>query len=340
MFHLDEATIKRLRFLQRTNKDRRVFIKVTVLLMLHKQYTPGEIADSLGIDDATVYRYRQAYESRGLDDYLKSNFVAYSGQLDTIQEHQLTEELRSNLYINSQEIVNYIEHAFGVKYTCSAVVKLLKRLGFVYKKAKGVPSKANRAAQEQFIRELEGLLAQSDENHVVYFNDAVHPQHNTKPDYGWIYRGEDFEMPANPGRKRVNINGALNAQKVTDVLIVEAERVNAQSCIELWKKQRRRHPGKTIYNICDNAPYYHSKALKEWLAKHPWCKVVYLPPYAPNLNLIERLWKFLRKQVTSYYYYERFAEFRQAVLDFFKNIKEHRQVLESLLTLKFHVVGV
>ena len=98
--------------------------------------------------------------------------------------------------------------------------------------------------------------------------------------------------------------------------------------------------GKTIINICDNAPYYHSNYLKDWLAQNPWCKVIYLPPYAPNLNLIERLWRFLRKQVTSYNFYEHFAEFRKAILDFFKNIKEHKQALESLLTLKFHIVGI
>ena len=220
------------------------------------------------------------------------------------------------------------------------MVKLLGRLGFVYKKTKSVGLKADREAQEQFVQELNELLSQDNEDQVVYFNDAVHPQHNTRPDWGWIYRGEDFEMPSNPGRKRVNINGALNAHKVTDVLVVESERVNAQSCIKLWKKQRRRHPGKTIINICDNAPYYHSKYLKEWLVGNPWCKVIYLPPYAPNLNLIERLWKHLRKQVTSYNFYEHFAEFRQAILDFFKNIKEHKQALESLLTLNFHIVGL
>jgi transposase len=124
------------------------------------------------------------------------------------------------------------------------------------------------------------------------------------------------------------------------VLVVESDRVNAQSCIKLWKKQRRRHPDKTIINICDNAAYYHSRYLKDWLAQNPWCKVIYLPPYAPNLNLIERLWKFLRKQVTSYNFYEHFAEYRQAILDFFKNIKEHKQALESLLTLKFRIAGL
>lgn len=339
MVHLDADTIRKLRFEQRTNKDRRVFIKVTVLLMLHKQFSPQDIAESLGIDDSTVYRYGQGYEKLGLVAYLNSSFVAYSGRLSAGEEAQLEAELRSNLYISSQEVVHYIEHTFGLRYSNSAVVKMLKRLGFVYKKTKSVPSKSNRVAQEQFIEQLEDLLIQIDENQVVYFNDAVHPQHNTRSDYGWIYQGEDFEIPANPGRKRVNINGALNALKVTDVIIVEADRINAQSCIELWKKQRRKHPGKTIYNICDNAPYYHSKVLRQWLESHTWCKVIYLPTYAPNLNLIERLWKYMRKQVTSYYFYEHFMEFRQAILDFFKNIKEHKQALNSILTLKFHIVG-
>lgn len=340
MIHLEEDTVKRLRVLQRRHKDKRVFVKVTVLLMLHQGCTAQFVAESLGIDDSTVYRYCQGFEDFGLEDYLKSFFVAYSGHLSEDEEQQLLVEVRQRLYINSKQVAAYIKREFGIQYSLSAVVKLLRRLGFTYKKTKGVGVKADREAQEAFVQELSGLLAQKDANQVVYFNDAVHPQHNTRPDYGWIYRGEDFEIPTNPGRKRVNINGALNAHEVTDVLVVESERINAQSCIELWEKQRQRHPGKTIINICDNAPYYHSNYLKDWLKRNHWCQVVYLPPYAPNLNLIERLWKFLRKQVTSYDFYERFAEFRKAILDFFKNIKEHKQALEALLTLNFHIVGL
>lgn len=337
MIHLDADTVKRLRVLQRRHKDKRVFVKVTVLFMLQQGCTPQFVAQ-LGIDDSTVYRYAQGFGELGLEDYLKSFFVAYSGQLTADEEQQVREELRACLYLNSKQVAAYIEREFGVRYSLSAVVKLLHRLGFAYKKTKGGGVKADREAQEEFVRQLSEILEQVDDNQVVYFNDAVHPQHNTRPDYGWIYRGEDFEIPANPGRQRININGALNARQVTDVLIVESERINAQSCIELWEKQRRRHPGKTIINICDNAIYYHSNYLKVWLAQNPWCQVIYLPPYAPNLNLIERLWKYLRKKVTSYHFYEHFAEFRRAILDFFKNIKEHKQALAALLTLNFHIV--
>ena len=337
---LDASTVKRLRLEQRKTKDRRVYIKVTLLLMLHKDYAIEDIVDILGIDDSTVYRYRQAFLTLGLEGYLSTAFLPYSGRLSDADEALLKEELQANLYISSQEVADFIKRTFGIKYSNSAVVKLLNRLGFAYKKTKSFPSKACAAEQEAFLKEMEELLAKKTENQVVYFNDAVHPQHNTRADYGWIYKGEDFKMPANPGRFRLNLNGALNALDVTEVEIVEVERVNAQACIKLWSIQGLKHPGKTVYNICDNAPYYHSKVLKSWLEQNPWCKVVYLPPYAPNLNLIERLWKYLRKHVISYYYYEHFEEFRRAVLGFFKNIKEHKAALEKLLTLKFHVIGV
>lgn len=339
MVRLDEPTRKQLRFMQKTNKDKKVFIKVTVLLMLDSGFSPEMVAQSLGIDDSTLFRYQKAWLESDLATYISTNYVPYSGKLTDEQEVLLKIELRRNLYITSQEVVDYVGHAFGITYTSEAMVKVLHRLGFIYKKTKSVPGKADPGKQKEFVEELDKLLNELDENEVVYFNDAVHPQHNTRPDYGWIFKGEDFEMPSNPGRKRVNINGALNAQDVTDVVVREDETINAQSTIKLWEAQREKHPNKTIFNICDNARYYHCNHIKEWLKKNTWRVVIYLPAYSPNLNLIERLWKFFRKKVTSYYFYEHYAEFRDAVLDFFKNIGQYKQALGSLLTLNFRIVS-
>jgi transposase len=65
-----------------------------------------------------------------------------------------------------------------------------------------------------------------------------------------------------------------------------------------------------------------------------------LPPYSPNLNLIERLWRFLKKTALYNIYYEKFADFRKAILNFFKNIKRYKAELASLMTLRFHTLGV
>jgi transposase len=339
MVSLSPSQVAELRLLQKRNKDKVVYVKVTTLLMLHSGLSHEQTATYLGIDDSTTRRYAHLFAHLGdIKTYISSNHVAYSGKLTSAQESILVSELTTALYICSQEVVDYIQTTFGLLYTCSGVVALLHRLGFEYKKTKTVSEKACPIQQAEFLADMTSFLGDLDENTVVYFNDAVHPQHNTRPDYGWILKGDTFEMSANTGRYRLNLNAAINAHAVTDIVIREDKTINAQSTIALWEAQLQKHPDKIIYNICDNARYYHAKILKEWLEKHPEVRVIYLPPYSPNLNLIERLWKFLRKQVISYFYYDSFQKFRKAIWDFFKNIEQYRTALESLLTLKFAVV--
>ena len=93
-----------------------------------------------------------------------------------------------------------------------------------------------------------------------------------------------------------------------------------------------------IYVICDNARYYRSKAVQEYL-KNSRIKLVFLPPYAPNLNLIERLWKYFKKKILYNRYYETVDEFRAACEEFFRNPRKYHRELRSLLTENFAIVG-
>jgi transposase len=131
---LNELTRKQLRFLQKTNKDKKVFIKATVLLMLDNGCTAEFIAETSGIDESTIFRYKKGWLALDLNTYLESNYLPYTVKLTEEQDALLKTELRQNLYITSQEVVGYVSHSFGVFYTCEGMVKLLHRLGFVYKK--------------------------------------------------------------------------------------------------------------------------------------------------------------------------------------------------------------
>ncbi|MGI4871759.1 MAG: transposase [Janthinobacterium lividum] len=94
------------------------------------------------------------------------------------------------------------------------------------------------------------------------------------------------------------------------------------------------HPDQDrIYVVCDNARYYKNRALQEW----PLVQV-FLPPYSPNLNLIERFWKFLRQKIINPNFFRTKGEFRRAVLGFFDRLAEFEQELASLLTRKFHIL--
>ncbi len=89
--------------------------------------------------------------------------------------------------------------------------------------------------------------------------------------------------------------------------------------------------------VCDNARYYKNKELQQWLVDKPIVQV-FLPPYSPNLNLMERLWKYLRQKSINATFYRTKGAFRQAVLGFFTRLPGFGQDLTSLLTRNFPIL--
>ncbi len=327
-----------LKRLQRGTRDTITYKKIAVILGLDAGFSYAALKEILSLDETTIRRYENIYLADGLKEYLKNNYIAYWGKLDSFQLAQLVEELTANLYHTAGEVADWIEKKFGVKYNHKGLVKLLHRLGFVYKKTKLIPSKADAEKQQEFVEKFNELKDNLKDNEVILFGDAVHPQHNTKPACGWIPKGEDKEIKSNTGRKRVNINGVLNPE-TKEIIVIDAATINAQSTIELYKKIEEMNKDKDkIYIIIDNATYYKNAALKEYL-KNSKIEQIFLPPYSPNLNLIERLWKFMKKEVINNEYYEKYSVFKQKILEFFENIMSYKNELDSLITYNFQILN-
>ena len=329
---LSELEVSALRGYQRSTDDRLVYVRVTVILMLWMSKPVEEIEAVLGIDGSTVYRYWAAYRDKGLGAYLKTGYDGYQISI-------LRTELKNRLYTTSKEIASFIESNFNVKYTQEGVVKLLHRIGFSYKQTKQVPCECNIEKQEQFVKELMELVGQvkASKNKAVYFIDGVHPTHNTRSTKGWIEVGSEFEQKTVSGRDRVNINGAINALVVDDVKVVVCDSVNAQSTKELYQKLIDQNPDSTdIFTISDNARYYKNTELQDWIKKTP-IRQIFLPAYSPNLNPIERLWKFMKQEVINKTFFRKKEDFKKAIIDFFINIKDYKDDLITLITLKFHI---
>lgn len=327
-----------LQLFQRNVEKRSEYVKVTTILLLDKGLSIADIADYLGIDSSTIYRYISSYISDGLVAYLQTDYQGYWGRLSSTQISQLRKELNTNLYLDSKEVVSWIHTRWGIIYTHQGVVDLLNRIGFTYKQTKCVPCEADSVKQEKFLQQLDILLEQTlDNESVIYFADGVHPTHNTRSTHAWIEKGTERLQPTLSGRDRVNINAVINAKDPIEVIIEECKSVNAQSTKALYQKIIDANPNKkNIYIISDNARYYRNKELMAWIENTP-IKPIFLPPYSPNLNLIERLWKFMRKKIINTKFYRIKEEFRQAILKFFKNINQYKDELSSLMTLNFHV---
>lgn len=336
---LSENEYAELRQLQRNMVGTPDYVKVTCILMFSNGRSLKTISEDLGVSLASIYRYIGQYQNSGTEGLIGDHYKAYWGRLDSNQIAALRKEVKEHVYTDAKQVVKWILCTFGVKYTQQGVVDLLNRIGFTYKKTTEVPCEANAADQLEFMEELTKTLQEKDSETVVYYADGVHPTHNSRSTYAWIEKGEIMEQPTVSGRDRVNINGLLNAFDVTDVIAHDCESVNAQSTRELYEAALAKHPNAScIYIISDNAKYYHNRELKEW-AENSRIKQIFLPPYSPNLNLIERLWKFLRKKVINTGFYRNKAEFRLAIKKIFAKIGDYREELESLLTLKFRLAN-
>lgn len=312
--------------------------RIKAVLLLDEGRTYEDVSQILLLDDQTIRNYEGIFSRHGIAGLLTTGYKGSIPNLSVEQERALKDHISKMTYSSSAAIIKYIKQIYGIEYSNSGIVKLLGRIGFVYKKTKLVPGKADTEKQHQFIREYHQLRAQMNSNDELLFIDGTHPQHNPVASYAWILKGQEKEIPTNTGRKRININGALNIDNF-EVVVREDERINAQSTIELFKQIEEAYPSaSTIYIIADNARYYRAKIVSEYL-KTSRIQFKFLPAYSPNLNLIERLWKFMKEKVINSYYYEAYDIFKKKVMSFFENISIYQHELKTLITENFEIIG-
>jgi transposase len=315
--------------------------RMNALLLLDDGWAAERVAEVLFIDAETVREHRRLYQTTGVAGLALLNYEGCDPALSEAQLTALETELDAHLYMTAKEVCDFVRRTFEVIYTPNAMTKLLKRLDYVYKKPKCVPAKADAAVQERFAQEtLLPLMAQANADHPLYFVDGMHPAYTAHPAFGWIKRGATRELKSNHGRVNVNINGALSWPD-RQVVHLQAEKITSEAMIALFETLAARHPtASAIKVVLDNASYNRSAAVKAYLARED-CRIqlVFLPPYSPNLNLIERLWWFLKKTALWNEHYPTFADFKAAINGFFRDLGSYRERLTSLITDHFRFIG-
>lgn len=168
---------------------------------------------------------------------------------------------------------------------------------------------------------------------IVYFVDAAH--FVLAPFLGYLWTRVRRFIRAPAGRQRFNVLGAIDAITHQLVTVSNDSYINAQSVCDLLRKIAAAHGGIPITLVLDNARYQKCKLV--WaLAESLNIELLYLPSYSPNLNLIERLWKFVKKQVLYSKYYADFGAFSAAITDCLaRTHTDHKEALDSLLTPRF-----
>ena len=321
--------------LHKVSKDKRECDRIKAILAYDDGCSYSDIARILLIDDETVKRHIKDYFSK------KKTTTSNGGSerlLSEAQQIELSQHLEKITYLDVKSICSHVKSKYKITYSESGMRQLLHALKFCYKKPHSVPAKANKEAQGAFVEEYKALKKSCEKaGEPIYFMDAVHPEHQTKMAYGWIKKGQRKLMPTTPTQKRVHYLGAVNLVGHR-VIYEEYDTVNGLGVIDFLKIVRKSHTtGECIHMIMDNVSYQKSKEVKA-VAENLNIKLHYLPPYSPNLNPIERLWKIMHEQVTYNQYYQKFREFRDAIKHFFRHVGKKKKLLRSRLTDNFQIL--
>jgi len=338
-YRLTAQELTELRAAHRAARDVREAYRINVVILLGRGRTAADVADALLIDPDTARDYFKRYRQGGLDGLLRMSYVGSEALLDAAQLAQLDAHLSGHLYLSAAAVARHVEKYWGVRYTLSGITAVLHRLGYTYKKAKLEPGQHPAPeVQEAFVEKYENIKQNKAQGDVVYFMDATHPQHNPVIGCGWIKRGTEYPIASNTGRRRLNINGAINVQTMSAEIRFD-ETIDAVSTIALFQQLEQANPtAPRIIVFCDNARYYKSQAVAAYLTTSR-IQLEPLPPYCPNLNLIERFWKFFKRQVLYNQYYETFDRFREACKKFFSDLGAFAPQLRTLLAENFQIIG-
>jgi transposase len=202
-------------------------------------------------------------------------------------------------------------------------------------KTGSIPGKADLVAQKEFLENtMEPIISEAKEGKcLLFYVDAAH--FVMLGFLGYLWSKVRVFVPTPSGRQRYNVLGAFNAMTDAMTTVTNTSYINSASVIELLSKLRHLHPGQSIKIVLDNASYQRNYLVR-WHAAILDIELVFLPSYSPNLNLIERYWKFVKKKCLYNQFYGDFESFCAAIDDCVNNgNKKYADELKSLMTLNF-----
>jgi transposase len=296
-------------------RDGRVRDRIKSVIHASNGWSPSEIADALLIHETTVRQHLKDYQG---SKKLKPDNGGSQSYLNQEQTEELVAYLSENTYHYNYQIVEHIKQTYDVNFSVSGLNKWLHQHGFSYKQPKGVPHKFDEEKQAAFIAHYEQLKADLGDEPIL-FMDATHPTQATKVSCGWIRTGEDKPVKTTGSRTRLNLLGAMNLNAIGATHVERIECVNSETIqqflVQLRENERNNRPR---HLILDSAAYHRAAAVKE-KAQELNIQLHYLPPYSPNLNPIERLWKVMNEHARNNRYFATASAFRETVDNFFTN---------------------
>ena len=288
----------------------------------------------VGLSRQKVSVFIQLYSKSGIQGLKFNNYGTNQSELENHSETLLSNLENSPVHQLSQA-KERIEALTGIQRSLSAVESFLKRNDFKYQKTGHIPSKADIQKQETYLEETLNPAIEKAKNGEIHllFMDAAHFVMGVFLCNVWSK--VRLFIKSSAGRQRLNVIGTINAITKKVLFQTNITTVNAETMAVFLHYLKSQMPDKPISIVLDNARYQHCNFIKE-LALKLDITLLFLPAYSPNLNLIERLWKFTKKTALAGKYYEKFDQFQEAIVECLNQTNAtYSEKLQTLMTLKF-----
>jgi transposase len=343
-----ELTAEQKKEIERRRKatpDRRVYQRLTAVLAVAAGKTREEVAELLGVGLTQLSEWLRVYRNEGLDALCEIHNKGDPGKLTPQQIDQLKAKVSTGCFRNSDQIRDWIKSTFAVGYSSSGVKDLLKRIGVSYHKVTGFLWKGDPDKQRAFVKRVERHKREAKRQGAPrtrrYYVDACHPVWGLDLVFCcWLLLGQRFLVGMGSGRKRLNILGAYcpDDHEYLDYRLTR-DNINGEQFVNFLRLLRSQHPETERFILyVDGARYYNSPVVKEWLKRHPEFHLSTIPAYSPNVNLIERMWKFMRAKALSRWH-KTFEDMQAAVSEVLDHLPDYRDELRTLMTEKFHIIA-
>ena len=314
--------------------------KMLVLWLLHCGLTRAKTATVACLGRATVQRYVAAYRDGGLHGLRQWDVTGPVSDLAAFTD-AIGASLTAAPVRTAAEACDRIEQLTGLRREPTQVRTFLKGLGFQWRRIRALPVPPKKTCPTMFREQrefLDGQLrprldaAAAGREH-VFFVDAAHFVFGTFLCCLWSIAR--LFVRAASGRQRFNVLGAWNAVTRELLAITNTTVVNSETMCDLLRAIAARGLVGPVTLVLDNARYQRN-ALVQGLAKELGIALLFLPSYSPNLNLIERLWRFMKRKAAYGRYHPTFADFRATIEDVLGRIQTtHADKLATLMTLNF-----
>lgn len=331
-----QTHLKKLKKKKITANVVRTIIRIKALIAYYKGCSIEIVAKSYDMSEKSLCRWIKKFETDGIEAMEDKE---RSGRAPKLPKEKL-EELKDIIETQNQRIwvarhiYNLLIITFRVTYSVKYLPELLRKIGLSYHKAIHNLIKKDNEKRRKWIQEKlpEIYRKKIEEGWRIFYQDEVGIQTEGTLGHTWGPKGKKTEIKNYGRHGRMNLIGAFELGTGIFHGVMTSFRVNAMRFRRFICHLKRVMRTEKILFICDNASFHKAKWLTEWVERNKaWLQIEFLPPYSPDFNPIERLWRWLKTEFTHNKCWKSKKDLKEYLKGIYDEIPLYADSLKSLM---------